>query len=103
MILRNYDSGVFSDMSLGTTLRPDIGNSRINEIGVSMLDTRQLAKGSRSISSRHICTKYRDKSFLFGDSEYRGDHCLPDLIKSLFYIEDTDRSVSIQTPFEYWF
>ena len=82
-------------MSLDIEGGHTVDNSRIEEIGVSLLDTRQLVEKSELISSRHICTWYGDKSFLFGDSEYPGNKNLGTLIKSLFYIEDIDQSVSL--------
>ncbi len=75
--------------------RGDIGNSRIDEIGISILDTRQLKEKPVLLSSRHICTRYRGKYFLFGNSEYRrAKKGLGAWIKNLFYIEDIDQYVS---------
>ncbi len=81
-------------ISLDIEGRRTVGNSRIDEIGIAILDTRHLGANPELIISRHICTRYRDTSFLFGDSERCGNRSIPTLIKSLFYIEDINYSVS---------
>lgn len=81
---------------------------RIDEFGISMLDTRHLGQKDESkiISARHICTQTREvilkgKSFLFGESEHvpkgRLFKNMVEYVRNLFYIEDTQNTVSILT------
>jgi hypothetical protein len=86
-------------MSFDIEGRRTTGNSRIDEIGVSIFDTRQLVEKSELISSQQICTRHRVKSFLFGELERAGNKNVGTLIRSLFYIEDIDQSVSLRSSF----
>ena len=95
--LLNLTDVVF--ISLDIEGRCTIGNSRLDEIGVAILDTRRLVERSELISSRHICTRYRGENFLFGNSERRGARNIATFIRSLFYIEDIDQSVSLRWSF----
>lgn len=82
------------------------GKAHIAEIGIAVLDTRDLLEkdDAEIISARHICTRTRDISlkgryFLFGESEHvrkgRKQTNTAEFVRSLFYIEDTQQTVSL--------